>query len=130
MASLDLGSLTYSVITANQIRLVDLVNHGRGHDACGSGYFLGVGAAMLACAFAAPSPGLGGYWGNLALAVIAFAISALFARSAKQHPSGGVVAILEAAGLPLEEVTVRVKVTPVNNAGEPVSFPETSMVPQ
>lgn len=130
----SLGSMTYSVITANQIRLVDRVNHGRGHDACSASYFLGVGAAMLACAFVAPNPGLGGYWGSLALAAITFAISVFFARSAKQYPSGGVADILVAEGLPLETVTVNIEAGFVGSNGEPAGQPvvmhETSMVPQ
>lgn len=132
MASLE--SMTYSIITENQIRQVDRVNRGRGHDACSASYFLGVGAAMLACAFVAPTPGLGGYWGCLALAAITFAVSVLFARSAKQYPSGGVADILVAEGLPLEMVTVNIEVNLAGSNGEPVGqpvvMPETSMVPQ
>lgn len=129
MASMDLGSLTYSVITANQIRLVDRENRGRERARCGFHYFFGSGVLAFLNILNPYADDLSMlYRGGLFAVCVAFVI--FFWWTANQYPSGGVVDILEANGLPLEEVTVRVKATPVNNAGEPVSFPEPSMVPQ
>lgn len=119
----ELGSLTYSVITADQIRLVERVNRNRLHDWCGANYFLGSGVTAALWAINTYDVDKVRFWSAIALSAILLAIAALFYRATKQHPSGRVSAILEAEGLPLDTVTIKIEAAFVDNAGKPVGAP-------
>jgi hypothetical protein len=128
----ELGSLTYSVITANQIRLVEQVNRDRMRGWCGANYFQGAGVTAALWAINTYRVDRVSFWSAIVLSVVLLAVATAFYRTAKRCPSGGVAAILEAEGLPLDTITVKIEAAFVDNAGKPVGtpivVPENSMV--
>lgn len=128
MASME--SMTYLIITEDQVRLVDRVNRERLHGWCGANYFLGAGVTAALWAINTYSVDKVNFWSAVALSVTLLAIAASFHRVTRRSPSGGVAAILEAEGLPPETVTVNFAGSNGEPAGQPVVMHETSMVPQ